>query len=98
MAPPLSAAMMGPAAMNGPKPGMANAPIPANNPIVPPRAQTPPVLAIRSTFGHLCFFLVSEITGASLIGEQHGNIIIREAGASKLSDDGVGLSFCINET
>jgi hypothetical protein len=41
---------------------------------------------------------MSEIAGTSLIGEEHGNIIIGEAGASKLFPHGIGLSFCINET
>jgi hypothetical protein len=34
---------MGPAAMNGPKPGIAKAPIPASTPNVPP--MTPPAVA-----------------------------------------------------
>jgi hypothetical protein len=54
--------------------------------------------ADRGTFRHLGFFFVSEIAGASLIGKQHGDIIFREAGASKLYHYGIGLSFCINET
>jgi len=83
--------------MKGPKPGMANAPIPANNPNGS-ADDTASARAHGRAFGHLCFLLVSEITGASLIGKQHGNIIIGEACAFKLSDDGVGLSFCINET
>src|SRR5262249_1467302 len=40
---PASAAMIGPAAMNGPSPGIARAPIPASNPNVPPT--TPPATA-----------------------------------------------------
>src|SRR4051794_35568773 len=40
---PLSAAMIGPAAMNGPTPGMASAPMPASRPSTPP--VTPPVAA-----------------------------------------------------
>jgi hypothetical protein len=52
----------------------------------------------RRAFRHLGFFFVSEIAGASLIGKQHGDIIFREAGASKLCHYTIGLSFCINET
>src|SRR5579883_2166089 len=40
---PLRAAMMGPAAMKGPRPGIAKAPIPASQPNAPPRM--PPVPA-----------------------------------------------------
>src|ERR1043166_5340364 len=40
---PASAAMIGPAAMKGPTPGIAMAPIPANHPSTPPI--TPPVAA-----------------------------------------------------
>src|ERR1017187_5204710 len=40
---PLNAAIIGPAAMKGPTPGMANAPIPAIHPNAPP--MTPPVPA-----------------------------------------------------
>lgn len=36
MAAPLNAAIIGPAAMNGPRPGMAKAPIPATQPKAPP--------------------------------------------------------------
>src|SRR4029077_14312537 len=50
------------------------------------------------TLGHLCFLFMSEITGACLVREQYGNVVIGEASASKLSDDSVGLCFCINET
>src|ERR1700676_3308527 len=50
------------------------------------------------SLGHLRFLFVSEIASASLIGKQHGNIIVGKSCASKLFDDGVGLSFCINET
>jgi CheY-like chemotaxis protein len=43
MATPLNAAMIGPAAMNGPTPGIASAPMPAIQPKAPPI--TPPVTA-----------------------------------------------------
>jgi hypothetical protein len=39
---PASPAMIGPAAMNGPRPGIANRPTPASRPSVPPI--TPPVV------------------------------------------------------
>ena len=82
--------------MKGPKPGMASAPIPASKLIVPPT--TPPRAGTDGrTFGHLCFLLVSEVTCASFVGEQHRNIIIGESSASKFSDDGVSLSFCIHK-
>ena len=54
--------------------------------------------ADRRTFRHLGFFFMREIASASLIGEEHGNIIIGEAGAPKLCHHGIGLRFCINET
>src|SRR5512140_2406951 len=55
MAAPLRAAMIGPAAMNGPRPGMASDPIPTSQPRTPP--STPPVPApVRPPSGALVPF------------------------------------------
>src|SRR5262249_37217220 len=49
---PLSAAMIGPAAMNGPRPGIARVPMPASHPRTPPRTppDTAPVVAPSGAF------------------------------------------------
>ena len=49
-------------------------------------------------FRHLCFFFVSKVTSASLVRKQHGNVIIGEASAFKLSNNSCGMLFCVNET
>src|ERR1700726_4657557 len=94
MAPPLSAAIIGPAAIKGPKARNSQC---TNTGQQADRAadSTACAGANSRTLGHLCFLLVSEITGSSLVRKQHGNIIIGKTGASQLCDDGVGLSFCI---
>jgi len=87
---------MGPAAMNGPSQVWPTHRYrPTTNRAADDTSRTG---AHGRPFGHLSFLFVSEITGASLIREQHRNIIVREACASKFSDDTVGLCFCINET
>jgi hypothetical protein len=52
---PAKAAMMGPAAMNGPTPGIASAPIPASKPIAP-RTTPPVVTPVVVPSGALVFF------------------------------------------
>ena len=64
--------------MNGPNPGIARTPIPASRPRVPPIA--PPVVTPAVVpSGAFVFFLVSEIPGTLIVGEQYGDIVIGEA-------------------
>src|SRR5215472_423004 len=65
---PANADMIGPAAREGPKPGIAGAPIPANHPSAPPRITRLPAPA-ESPSGAFVFF-----SGAkSLVPELSGN-------------------------
>src|SRR5580765_1511267 len=64
---PLNAARMGPAAMKGPTPGMAKAPMPAIHPNAPP--MTPPVPApVTAPSGALVFFSWAKSRLVSLSG------------------------------
>jgi hypothetical protein len=76
---------------------MANAPIPASN---SDRAAdgTARASANACPFGHFCFLFVSELTGASLVRKEYGNVVIGEASGSKLFNNSGGLIFCVNET
>src|ERR1019366_9273931 len=87
---PLNAAIIGPAAMNGPTPGMANAPIPAIHPNAPPDSATS-AGAGDSTFRDFCVLLVREIAGCALIGEEHGDVVVGEVRGLELIDNSIGL-------
>src|SRR5664279_587309 len=82
---PLNAATIGPAAMKGPTPGMANAPIPAIHPDAP-CART----GDRAFRGFRVLFM-SEIPSRPLVGEQHGDVVVGEARGFELIDNLIGL-------
>ena len=70
--------MIGPAAMNGPTPGIASAPMPASSPSVPPMA--PPAAApVVVPSGALVCFSCAKVPGALIVGQQHRDIGVREA-------------------
>src|SRR4029453_13421207 len=75
---PASAPMIGPAAMNGPTPGIASAPMPPNK---PSRAPERPAGgdARRRTFRRLRLLLVREILRALVVGHEHRDVSVREA-------------------
>jgi hypothetical protein len=78
--------------MNGPRPGMARAPMPASRPSVPPI--TPPApTPVMAPSGGLGVFLVREVARACLVREEHGDVLGGEAFAAQAVDDRFRLSF-----
>src|ERR1700741_4149171 len=74
---PASAATIGPAAIKGPTPGMARAPIPTSHPSAPPN--TAPELAPAAiTSGALLDFTVFSSFRAEVFRKEDGNILMAE--------------------
>ena len=74
---PASAAMIGPAAMNGPRPGIASAPMPASRPSVPPSAP-PAATPVVVPSGALVFFSCAKSFVPCVIGHEHRDVVVRE--------------------
>ena len=87
---PASPAMIGPAAINGPRPGIANAPMPKPGPQGSPN-HAPSGRARGCSFGGLGIFLVCELLRTLAVGKEHRDVIFREA----RFQDSIDGAFCV---
>ena len=75
---PVKAAMIGPAAISGPTPGIANAPMPASQPSAPPTT-APDVAPVAMPSGALVPFSCAKSFVPTFSGSNTGNIGIPKA-------------------
>ena len=92
---PASAAMIGPAAINGPTPGIAKEPMPTSQPKTPPK--TPPVPApVAAPSGALVCCSCAKSRVPDLSGDKTRNIVVGKPGGLKALDEPFSLTFTIN--
>ena len=80
---PARAATIGPAAMNGPMPGMASTPMPINHPSTPPTT-APAAAPVVAPSGRLAMRFVREVFRPRRFRHQHRHITVAEAGRAQV--------------